>query len=257
MEYLRGASFSEVIEEEQHCFAKALCHSSTKEVRKTLGNKMRKHCEANEDDGKEDGIFLESGKLKASTFIMGSTPFFTNLLRAFLNVKLGVDEICNRMRYSEEKVLKALSAGKIDLHINKKRPKKHARNKSNFDLSLVLKTLVYVHGIQMIKYGVYNANPHPGNVLVLPDDRLGLLDYGLVGRLVDADRNNIALSQKDKNRVVQIYKEEGYKAIWMKKNRPLLGSSEIVDVNLLHRLATLHFDRVDLSPVTLENEKNK
>jgi len=166
------------------------------------------------------------------------------------------------MRYSEEKVLKALSAGKIDLHINKKRPKKYARNKSNFDLSRVLKTLVYVHGIQMIKYGVYNADPHPGNVLVLPDDRLGLLDYGLVGRLVDADRNNIAkviiaLSQKDKNRVVQIYKEEGYKAIWMKKNRPLLGSSEIVDVNLLHQLTTLHFDRVDLSPVTLENAKNK
>jgi len=71
-----------------------------------------------------------------------------------------------------------------------------------------------------------------------------LLDYGLVGRLVDADRNNIA-------------KEEGYKAIWMKKNRPLLGSSEIVGVNILHQLATSHFDRVDLSPVTLENAKNK
>ena len=68
---------------------------------------------------------------------------------------------------------------------------------------------------------------------------------------------SIALSQKDKNRVVQIYKEEGYKEIWMKKNRPLLGSSEIVDVNLLHGLATLHFDRVDLSPATLENAKNK
>jgi len=264
MEYLRGTGLSKVIEEEQHRFAKALGHSSAEELRKTLGNKMRKHFEESEDDGTEDrdSNFLESGKSKASTFIMGSAPFFTNILRAFLNVKLGVDETCDRMRYSGANVLKTVSAGKINLNINRNRPKKHAKNKSNFDLSRVLKTLIHVHGIQMIKDGVYNADPHPGNVLVLPDGRLGLLDYGMVGRLVDADRKNIAkliiaLSNKDKNRVAQIYKEGGYKAIWMKKNRPLLGSSEMVDDNLLHRFATWHFDRLDLSPVILANTKEK
>jgi len=260
MEYLRGTGLSKVIEEEQHRFAKALGHSSAEELRKTLGNEMRKHLEASEDDRREDGDsnFLGSGKLKASTFIMGSAPFFTNVLRAILNVKLGVDETCGRIRYSGAKVLKTLSAGKIDLNISKNRPKKHVKNKSNFDLSRVLKTLVHVHGIQMIKDGVYNADPHPGNVLVLPDGRLGLLDYGMVGRLVDADRKTIAnliiaLSKKDRNKVVQIYKEGGYKAILMKK----LGSSEIVDDNLLHRFATWHFDRLDLSPVTLANTKEK
>jgi ubiquinone biosynthesis protein len=33
--------------------------------------------------------------------------------------------------------------------------------------------------------GVFHADPHPGNVLLLADGHLGLLDFGSVGR-VDA-----------------------------------------------------------------------
>ena len=33
--------------------------------------------------------------------------------------------------------------------------------------------------------GFFHADPHPGNILILPGDRLGLLDCGMVGRLDD------------------------------------------------------------------------
>jgi ubiquinone biosynthesis protein len=36
---------------------------------------------------------------------------------------------------------------------------------------------------QIMVNGVFHADPHPGNVLVLTDGRLGLLDFGSVGRL--------------------------------------------------------------------------
>jgi ubiquinone biosynthesis protein len=36
---------------------------------------------------------------------------------------------------------------------------------------------------QVMVSGVFHADPHPGNVLVLDDGRLGLLDFGSVGRL--------------------------------------------------------------------------
>jgi len=36
---------------------------------------------------------------------------------------------------------------------------------------------------QVMLGGVFHADPHPGNVLVLADGRLGLLDFGSVGRL--------------------------------------------------------------------------
>ncbi|MDG4810813.1 AarF/UbiB family protein [Micromonospora sp. WMMD1120] len=36
---------------------------------------------------------------------------------------------------------------------------------------------------QILLDGTFHCDPHPGNVLVLPDGGLGLLDYGVVGRL--------------------------------------------------------------------------
>ncbi|WP_158889949.1 ABC1 kinase family protein [Amycolatopsis anabasis] len=36
---------------------------------------------------------------------------------------------------------------------------------------------------QVMLHGVFHADPHPGNVLLLADGRLGLLDFGSVGRL--------------------------------------------------------------------------
>ena len=49
------------------------------------------------------------------------------------------------------------------------------------NLGRVLKTLVRVHGIHLLLLGTYNADPHPGNVVILLDGRLGILDYGMVG----------------------------------------------------------------------------
>lgn len=49
----------------------------------------------------------------------------------------------------------------------------------------------YVH--QVTVEGVYHADPHRGNVLLTPDGRLALLDFGLVGRLDDDTRRTLAL----------------------------------------------------------------
>jgi ubiquinone biosynthesis protein len=43
----------------------------------------------------------------------------------------------------------------------------------------LLRTIVY----QITEGGVFHADPHPGNVLLLTDGRLALLDFGSVGRL--------------------------------------------------------------------------
>src|SRR5206468_6726972 len=41
--------------------------------------------------------------------------------------------------------------------------------------------------------GVYHADPHRGNVLLTTDGRLALVDFGLLGRLDDDTRRNLAL----------------------------------------------------------------
>lgn len=102
----------------------------------------------------------------------------------------------------------------------------------------------------MMLSGTYNADPHPGNILILPDGRLGLLDYGMVGRLSSKDRETVAetilaLSNKDKATTAKIYREKGYKASFRDGTEP--------DDAVLHRFASFHLDRIDLSPLTLDN----
>jgi ubiquinone biosynthesis protein len=46
---------------------------------------------------------------------------------------------------------------------------------------------------QVTVEGVYHADPHRGNVLLTPDGRLALLDFGLIGRLDDDTRTSLAL----------------------------------------------------------------
>jgi ubiquinone biosynthesis protein len=49
----------------------------------------------------------------------------------------------------------------------------------------------YVH--QVTVEGVYHADPHRGNILLTGDGRLALVDFGLLGRLDDDTRRNLAL----------------------------------------------------------------
>ena len=53
-------------------------------------------------------------------------------------------------------------------------------------------TLFAVHGHEIFCTEVFNADPHPGNIIVLPDDKLGLIDYGQCKRLSPASRVKIA-----------------------------------------------------------------
>ncbi|MES1918606.1 hypothetical protein MHBO_000550 [Bonamia ostreae] len=53
-------------------------------------------------------------------------------------------------------------------------------------LRKLVKTLVEVHGRTLFIDGIYNPDPHGGNVLILEDGKLGLIDYGQAAR-VDLD----------------------------------------------------------------------
>jgi ubiquinone biosynthesis protein len=46
---------------------------------------------------------------------------------------------------------------------------------------------------QITAHGVYHADPHRGNILLTDDQRLALLDFGLLGRLDDDTRRSLGL----------------------------------------------------------------
>lgn len=60
------------------------------------------------------------------------------------------------------------------------------------DIPTLMDTLVEVHGHEMLIDGAYNGDPHGGNILVCPDGRLGLIDYGQVKRMTNDKRRKLA-----------------------------------------------------------------
>jgi len=61
----------------------------------------------------------------------------------------------------------------------------------------------------VLEHGYFHADPHPGNVLFLPDNRIGMIDFGMVGMLTHSRRNQIvdllhALTRKDEQALLQV-----------------------------------------------------
>jgi len=87
--------------------------------------------------------------------------------------------------------------------------------------------LFYVHGHQILVDGCFNGDPHPGNILMLQNNKdemqLGLIDYGQVKRLSDDVRHLfcklvIALDDDNKEEIVRLSKEAGYKSKHMNQD---------------------------------------
>ena len=62
--------------------------------------------------------------------------------------------------------------------------------------------------------GLFHADPHPGNLIVASDGRLGILDFGMVGRIDENLRESIeemliAISQSDQYRLTRLIRRIG------------------------------------------------
>ncbi len=71
-----------------------------------------------------------------------------------------------------------------------------ARQVEQLDASGVDRRLVAERGAQAawkmaLEDGFFHADPHPGNFLILPGSRIGMLDFGMVGKLSNARKEQI------------------------------------------------------------------
>lgn len=47
---------------------------------------------------------------------------------------------------------------------------------------------LFIYFQQIFRFGFFHADPHPGNVLILPDQRICLIDFGMTGSLTSKDK---------------------------------------------------------------------
>jgi len=82
------------------------------------------------------------------------------------------------------------------------------------DHNEVARHLVEVFLHQFFKTGLFHADPHPGNILVAPDGKICLVDFGMTGRLNTELRrclatSFIALASRDLDIITDVYLEIG------------------------------------------------
>jgi ubiquinone biosynthesis protein len=63
---------------------------------------------------------------------------------------------------------------------------------ANADLKSTASRLLNAFLKQIFEFGFYQADPHPGNFLMLPDNRVAFIDFGLVGHVTEAERRALA-----------------------------------------------------------------
>jgi ubiquinone biosynthesis protein len=67
----------------------------------------------------------------------------------------------------------------------------------------------------MLRDGFFHADPHPGNIFVLPDGRIGLVDFGIMGRVTEENMEFfanifVALAEHDYDALVRQYMNLGF-----------------------------------------------
>jgi ubiquinone biosynthesis protein len=88
-----------------------------------------------------------------------------------------------------------------------------------FDGKLIAQRGFDAYFKQIFEWGYFHADPHPGNLLVLPGNVIGILDFGMVGKLSEKDRRIlvefiIALGRDDTASIVDnIEKLQGSEVI--------------------------------------------
>jgi ubiquinone biosynthesis protein len=101
-----------------------------------------------------------------------------------------------------------------------------ALQSNGFDLKTIAQRGFDAFFKQIFEWGYFHADPHPGNLIVMENNTLGIFDFGMIGQLSTEDRNAlvefvIALGRDDVERIVETIE--------------LLQGSEVMDRKGLER----------------------
>jgi len=113
------------------------------------------------------------------------------------------------------------------------------------DRTKLARTILETFVRQVLELGVFHADPHPGNLLIIPPDRIGLVDFGMAG-LLDRQRNIsfLMLLTASKYRYMDMIVD-----ILAEMN----SLTSETDVNLLKRDLAILLDKIQVLPLQQMN----
>lgn len=81
-------------------------------------------------------------------------------------------------------------------------------NEQGIDTKVIAKRLANCYYKQIFEYGFFHADPHPGNLLVLPNAHIAYLDFGMMGSMLPRDiaifgKLFMAITNKNINEIIR------------------------------------------------------
>ncbi len=83
-----------------------------------------------------------------------------------------------------------------------------------FDTEQIARSIIEMSFRQLFEDGLFHGDPHPGNILVQPGNKLALLDFGLVGRLSRTQQGVlvtliVAVALRDPDSMARLFEKIG------------------------------------------------
>ncbi len=81
-------------------------------------------------------------------------------------------------------------------------------HKNGLDRELIAKRLATSYFRQVFDFGFFHADPHPGNLFILPDNKICYLDYGMMGTILHKDMEHLgslflSVRSKDVRKIIR------------------------------------------------------
>jgi len=130
-----------------------------------------------------------------------------------------------------------------------------------FDKKRLAEIITDAYYKMVFDIGVYHADPHPGNLLVLKDGRVGILDFGMIGKLTGAKKRLLyehifAVVNLDTTLAMNFY--EGMKMITPKTDIDNLEYQVSIFIDKYHNktLANINLKEMVLEIIELVRENH-
>ncbi|MFH1074132.1 MAG: lipopolysaccharide core heptose(II) kinase RfaY [Candidatus Firestonebacteria bacterium] len=146
--------------------------------------------------------------------------------------------------YSGERVMvmEYIDGVKIKLASTYSKEKKHE----------LAKRLIDAYYVMVFEQGYFHADPHPGNILVLKDEVIGLIDFGLAGKLSRGNIKKFAfmvLSFMERDLNIDV---EGYRMLGIVSEEDENAAFEKEAIVMMERYSRFPLNKINIGNVVYE-----
>ncbi len=104
----------------------------------------------------------------------------------------------------------------------------------DIDIKVTARRLAISFFKQIFEYGFFHADPHPGNLLVLPNNHIGYLDFGMMGSMLPRDilifgKLFIAINNKDVKKLIRVLQQLSNNAAILNRRDLELDINEFIE----------------------------